>query len=240
MTMGQRILAARQAAGLSQRELAGGEITRNMLSSLEHDTANPSVSTLRYLAARLGRPVSYFLGEDGPSEAVAAFEAGCFRRSRELMTDAERKWLEPLALLREAEQAIDEGRMPYALRLLEQLSGCDSPLYGPELRRKAAILRCRCGDFTEIPEDDALLLKAEQALESGRPEDAARYLQARDDRGGSWHSLMGECLFRSGDYAAARDHYLQCPQTGIVLSRLEICCRELGDYRMAYHYAKLQ
>ena len=41
MTMGQRILAARLAAGLSQRELAGEEITRNMLSSLEHDTANP-------------------------------------------------------------------------------------------------------------------------------------------------------------------------------------------------------
>ena len=31
MTMGQRILAARLAAGLSQRELAGEEITRNML-----------------------------------------------------------------------------------------------------------------------------------------------------------------------------------------------------------------
>ena len=30
MTMGQRILAARTAAGLSQRELAGEEITRNM------------------------------------------------------------------------------------------------------------------------------------------------------------------------------------------------------------------
>ena len=76
MTMGQRILAARLAAGLSQRELAGEEITRNMLSSLEHDTANPSVATLRYLAGRLGRPVSYFLGEDEASKAVAAFESG--------------------------------------------------------------------------------------------------------------------------------------------------------------------
>ena len=55
-----------------------------------------------------------------------------------------------------------------------------------------------------------------------------------------WHRLMAESLFHSGDYAGARDHYLQCPQTGDIFSRLEICCRELGDYRMAYHYAKLQ
>ena len=39
MTMGQRILAARLAAGLSQRELAGEEITRNMLSSLDHTSS---------------------------------------------------------------------------------------------------------------------------------------------------------------------------------------------------------
>ena len=127
-----------------------------------------------------------------------------------------------------------------AVRLLEQLEGCVSPLYGPELRRKAAILRGRCGSFTDIPEDDALLLKAEHALADGRPEDTVRYLLARDDRGQQWHRLMAESLFHSGDYAGARDHYLQCPQTSDIFSRLEICCRELGDYRMAYHYAKLQ
>ena len=60
------------------------------------------------------------------------------------MTDAERSWLEPLALLREAEQAIAGDRLPYAAALLEQLEGCVSPFYGPELRRKAAILRCCC------------------------------------------------------------------------------------------------
>ena len=63
MTMGQRILRARQEAGLSQRQLAGEVMTRNMLSALEHDGANPSVATLRYLSEKLGKPVSYFLGE---------------------------------------------------------------------------------------------------------------------------------------------------------------------------------
>ena len=135
MTIGQRILAARLEAGLSQRELAGETITRNMLSSIEHDAANPSLATLRYLAGRLGKTVSWLLGEDGPSEAIAAFEQGDYRRCREKLTGEEKRWLEPLARLREAEQAVEAGRIPYALLLLEALEGSGSPLGGPELVR---------------------------------------------------------------------------------------------------------
>ena len=238
MTMGQRILQARLAAGLSQRELAGEEITRNMLSSLEHDAAAPSISTLQYLARRLGRPVSYFFGEDTSSEGVAAFEAGAWRRSLELMTRSERRWLEPLALLREAEQALGEGRVPYARQLLERLEGLSSPLYGPELRRKAALVRCRCGAAADIPEDNTLLIKGERALGEKRWEDALRYLQAQDHRDARWHRLMGECRFHTADYAAAKDHYHQCEEAFDVRQRLEICYRELEDFRMAYFYAK--
>ena len=238
MTMGQRILAARLAAGLSQRELAGEEITRNMLSSLEHDTANPSVATLRYLAGRLGRPVGWFLGEDGPSEAVAAFEKGDYRRCLETLTEGEKRWLGPIARLRAAEQAIDSGRIPYARELLADLDGTDSPLFGPELHRKAAILRCRCGEFVPIPEDGALALSAQAALASGRWADALRYLSASDDRDAGWEHAMGECCFHAGDYAGAKDHYHRCEDAFDVRSRLEICYRELEDYKMAYFYAK--
>ena len=238
MTLGQRILQARLAAGLSQRELAGEEITRNMLSSLEHDAASPSIATLRYLARRLGRPVGYFLGEDDFSEGVAAFEAGAWRKSLELMTRSERRWLEPLALLREAEQAVGNGRIPYARELLQRLEGLSSPLFGPELRRKAAMLRCRCGFSTDIPEDNALLMKAERALAEKRWPDAERYLLARDHRDAHWEHLMGECRFLAEDYAAAKDHYHLCEDAFDVRGRLEICYRELQDFRMAYYYAK--
>ena len=238
MTMGQRILAARLAAGLSQRELAGEEITRNMLSSLEHDTANPSVATLRYLAGRLGRPVSFFLGEDGPSEAIAAFEAGDYRRCLEKLTEGEKRWLAPIVRLREAEEAIESGRIPYARELLADLGGADSPLFGPELARKSAILRCRCGEFVPIPEDGALALSAQAALASGRWADALRYLSAQDDRDAEWERAMGECRFHAGDYAGAKEHYHRCEDAFDVRARLEICYRELEDYKMAYFYAK--
>lgn len=236
MTMGQRIRAARIDAGLSQRELAGEVITRNMLSSLEHDSASPSLATLRYLSDRLGRPIGYFLGEDGPGEAVAAFRDGDWRRCLELLTGAEKEWLEPLALLREAEGAVKDDRVPYAKELLERLEGMASPLFGPECERKAAILRVVCGVSADIPEDGGLMAKAREAIANGR--DAVRYLNAMDERDEGWHHLMGECAFRAGDYAAAKEHYHRCEGSVGVRARLEICYRELGDYKMAYFYAK--
>ena len=64
MDLGEKLLNARQEAGLSQRQLCGDVITRNMLSRIEHGAARPSMDTLRYLAGRLGKPVSFFLEED--------------------------------------------------------------------------------------------------------------------------------------------------------------------------------
>ena len=64
MTLGEKIKQARLEAGLSQRQLCGEEVTRNMLSQIENGTAKPSMATLSYFAARLGKPVSYFLEED--------------------------------------------------------------------------------------------------------------------------------------------------------------------------------
>ena len=64
MTLGEKIKAARLERRLSQSELAGDEITRNMLSAIESDKANPSLKTLSYLANRLSLPLSYLFAEN--------------------------------------------------------------------------------------------------------------------------------------------------------------------------------
>ena len=61
MSLGERLRQARLEKGLSQTQVAGETITRNMLSQLEHDQASPSVRTLEYLAAVLGVRVSWLL-----------------------------------------------------------------------------------------------------------------------------------------------------------------------------------
>ncbi len=69
MTLGQKIKALRKEKKWTQAELAGEEITRNMLSLIESDTTLPSLPTLKYLAKRLGVPAGYLLDEDSSYEA---------------------------------------------------------------------------------------------------------------------------------------------------------------------------
>ncbi|MBQ8005809.1 MAG: helix-turn-helix transcriptional regulator, partial [Clostridia bacterium] len=59
MNIGEKIKNLRTSKLMTQKELAGEEITRNMLSQIENGSASPSLQTLRYLAARLGVPVGY-------------------------------------------------------------------------------------------------------------------------------------------------------------------------------------
>ena len=63
MTLGEKLKAARLEAGLSQRQLCGDVITRNMLSQIENGSARPSMDTLGYFAGKLGKPISWFLEE---------------------------------------------------------------------------------------------------------------------------------------------------------------------------------
>lgn len=53
MTIGEKIKMLRTQKLMTQSELAGNEITRNMLSRIENGAAQPSLDTLKYLAERL-------------------------------------------------------------------------------------------------------------------------------------------------------------------------------------------
>lgn len=60
ITLGQRIKEARLERKMTQSEVAGDFITRNMLSQIENDVANPSIKTIEYLAKQLNKSVQYF------------------------------------------------------------------------------------------------------------------------------------------------------------------------------------
>ena len=63
MEIGEKIKSLRLAKRMTQSELAGAEITRNMLSRIENGAALPSLGTILYLAERLGVPAGYLLSE---------------------------------------------------------------------------------------------------------------------------------------------------------------------------------
>jgi transcriptional regulator with XRE-family HTH domain len=64
MELCERVRRLRIEAGMTQSELAGDKITRNMLSQIENGNALPSIQTLQYLAARLNTSAAYFLSDD--------------------------------------------------------------------------------------------------------------------------------------------------------------------------------
>ena len=260
MELGEKLLRARQEAGLSQRQLCGDVITRNMLSQIEHGTARPSMDTLRYLSGRLGKPMSFFLEEDVVTssnlplmqQARAAWKAGDAEQTRECLGqyrfpdetfDWEWRYLMTVSTLAAAEQALSEGKNPYARQLLEQ-----TDMDGfPELERKKLLLLGRIpgADLQtlsgQLPSLDAeLLLRAEAALvqkEAGR---AADFLAAAENRKDPrWNLLRGRAYLLQKHYQEAA----KCLEKAEAVypkdcaSLLEVCFRELGDFQKAYFYA---
>lgn len=264
MELGEKLLLARQAAGMSQRQLCGDEITRNMLSQIEHGTARPSMRTLKYLAGQLGKPLSYFLEEDAVTspnqsvmaEARQAYDSGEYSTALEILEtyqspdavfDREKPLLETLLLLKQAEAAMDEKRMPYAKELLEKAGRLQLAYPLPELERRRLLLLGRIPETDlsalslRLPSlDEELLLRAEAALEQENPSRAAGLLAAAEDKENPrWNLLMGETFFQQRNFALAAE-YLQKAETAYPNDSwplLEICCRELGDFQKAYFYA---
>lgn len=255
MTLGQRILAARQEAGLSQRQLAGEEITRNMLSALEHDCANPSVATLCYLAQKLGKPVSYFLGEDVPQipeyptlvRAREAYDAGEYRRCLEALEEIpepgdilgrEAELLRALSAMALAQEMIAQGRLPYARELLNRAesAGVGCPYFTEGDQARLALLRAKAGEESALPEvDEILFLRAERA----QGIEALRALEAcRDRESPRWNYLMGRTYSEMKRYRDAAQCFHRAEQALDVRRELEICYRELEDYKLAYYYAR--
>ena len=95
--IGARIRECRLAAGMTQEELAGDIITRNMLSMIESGKSTPSLETLSKICARLGVSVSRIFADEREDaifrkgKIIDSFRA-LFREKRysELADEAER------------------------------------------------------------------------------------------------------------------------------------------------------
>ena len=258
MELGEKLRLARMEAGLSQRQLCGDIITRNMLSQIEHGTARPSMDTLRQLASRLGKPVSFFLEEDAAvsynqalMERVRVTEpAECWQMLKDFQNPdpmLEWEWTcrSFLAGLAVARQALDTGQPLYARQLLEETADFDHGI--KELERQRLLLQGRIpgAELQELVKylpslDEELLLRAEAALVEKNPQRAVSLLGAVEDgRNPRKDLLLGQAEIQRMDYAAAAQALQKAEESypKICMSLLEVCFRELGDFKRAYEYA---
>lgn len=265
MELGQKLKQARLNAGLSQRQLCGDYISRNMLSLIENGSAKPSMDTLRYFSQILGKPISFFLEEDAitsPNQEImaqarqfyAAGESGSAMKALEnyspedAVFDYEYGLLLALCAMDLAEKAIADGKTVYAENLLEkaQQAASVTPYCTQALARRRLLLtfRAQPGSAVDIagrmPDlSPELMLQAYACLAAKAYDRCLQLLDAVSCRDAQWHFLRGEACFYLTQYSQAADHYQQAMafDPAGCISRLEHCYREMENYEQAYFWA---
>ena len=127
MSLGQRIREVRLGKKLTQNDVVGDYMTRNMLSKIENGSATPSVRTLEFLAVALDVPISYFL-DGGDGEAVDTEQ---LREIDELalgLIPFDDKRVAGLSLCIRARTRLAAGRPDAALSVFDGFDPADYPL----------------------------------------------------------------------------------------------------------------
>ncbi len=134
--LGQRIKEARLAKKMTQTEVVGSFITRNMLSQIESGNAVPSVKTLTYLAQVLELPPSVLLPDAADSsdtpdnrDALASTtvpkDAVSFYRAKEAyLAKNDEDAYNALASIEDASVLTDETQALFAKVALRLASAC--------------------------------------------------------------------------------------------------------------------
>lgn len=125
MTLGQKIRAARLEQRLTQEQLGGRELSKSYVSELERGRRTPRLATLKILARRLRRPLSFFLeGVTEEQEPEALFMVGlaCFH-AQSFVEAAE--WLKRALEVVSDDDELLHARIELALAYVDQRVGHD-------------------------------------------------------------------------------------------------------------------
>ena len=281
MIIGQKIKNLRIAKMLTQQELAGDSITRNMLSRIENGFAQPSLQTLMYISEKLGVPAGYLLAEEdedfsykkliGMPEVMRAFHAGEWQICMDLClslggVDDEINYILALCMYNCAKELFASGELRLSAQMFDSAKQqCLNTAY----HLSNVIAECDtyiCGISYISP----LLVSDIDVVPEPSPasfgEDFCRYftvLRVLEEKGNAEISIRrllvdGWVKNQYTDHINARvkikygnhneayhilkgllvsDYNISAPMLYFIFCDLEICCRELSDYRGAYEYS---
>jgi len=263
MTFGEKLRSARLFRKMTQSELAGEEITRNMLSRLENDQAAPSMATLKYLAARLDIPCGYFIDD------ISEFDArklGSIQKLRKLFKDREYSACEELCTglgseseclsdceislilaecrFRRAVTEFESGNLTAAKATLESvIACCEATVYDTSVIYTAAKLMYDAA--LSVGNDREALPEATEKL-SGLLYEIELWSSGREVHN-SRHELLSEAktLYAEGNCKEAAERLkslyeesVSVPEKYRLLTMLEACMSKAGDFESAYKCAR--
>jgi transcriptional regulator with XRE-family HTH domain len=281
MNIGQKIKSLRIAKMLTQNELAGDNITRNMLSRIENGFALPSIQTLMYISEKLGVPAGYLLSEEsedfgykkliGMPEVMRAFHAGEWQICMDLCLalggiDDEISYILSLCTYNSAKELFASGELKLAAKMFDAAKQqCMNTSYSlSNVVAECDTYICGISYISPLIVSDIDVVPAPSPSSFG--EDFCRYftvLRVLEEKGnaeisirrllvGGWAKnqytdhINARVKIKYGNHSEAyhilkgllaSDYNIPAPMLYFIFSDLEVCCRELSDYRGAYEYS---
>lgn len=281
MNIGEKIKKLRTAKLMTQSELVGNEITRNMLSRIENGSANPSLETVCYIANRLNVSPGFLLAEEGDEQIYfkhneiigikKAFMSEDYRICRDIClksdssADDEIRLILSECTLAIAIEEFHHGNLRAACDFLDEtIENCEKTLYRTDhivaevgqyfrfMRQVSPTLTSNTIDEEAVNIYPALVNEfCRYAFCFEKTESEMTSIDWEWLRNGTSHPsllLHLEARKKMGEkqYAEAYEHLHQIllgedsvpePVLYFVFCDLEICCRELEDFKKAYEYS---
>ena len=281
MKIGEKIKKLRTAKLMTQSELVGTEITRNMLSRIENGAANPSLETVYYIAGKLNVSPGFLLADEADEQIYLkyheindikkAFMSEDFRICRDMclnsksVSDDEIRMILAECGLSIAVEEFNRGNLHTACEYLDEaIEHCEKTLYRTEwivavvgvyfryMRRLSATLSSNAIDEGEVNVYPSMTnefcryaLALERMDRNEFSDDPLLPGPLKKDSPLSLH-LEAKTLMSEGRYAEAyeRLHTILLGDVSVpepvlyfVFCDLEICCKELQEFRGAYEYS---
>ncbi len=279
MNIGEKIKKLRTAKLMTQSELAGTEITRNMLSRIENGAALPSLGTIRYIASRLNVSPGFLLAEGNDEEIYLkyseiinikkAYMTEDYRICRDMCQHTESHGDDEIMLILaecNLEIAIEEfnsGKLRNACTYFDEaIDVCAMTIYHTEhilakagayfkyMRKISATLSSNSVDEEELniypamTDEFCRYIISFEKIEKESETDA--YSFELDTEKQYFEHIEARIDMKKGNYTSAYNalhkilidqEMIPEPMLYFVFCDLEICCREIGDFKGAYEYS---
>lgn len=245
MNIGEKIKKLRLEKFMTQAELAGNQITRNMLSLIEKGKADPSLQTLLYLADKLNVSAGYLLAEEEEtvffrkaeriSEIRLAYARGnyricldlCRRLAASVGEDDELNFLMAKSALEVAKEVFFADRLHEACTMLDE-----SAMYAARTSYDAGHLRAEAALYFDYLENLSPSFVSEYIDE---PCEAYGYLPTGDEFCRYMMALKaieeGDEHFLNRYFDGAKDAELP-----LVKHIMALGCMAKGEYELAANH----
>lgn len=285
MHIGEKIKRLRTAKLMTQSELVGREITRNMLSRIENGAAQPSMATVKYIAERLNVSAGFLLADEDDEilyfksaeigNIKKAYVNGNYSLCREMCKNSE--WVDDELKLMLAEStvrvAIEEfchGNLRHTAELFDEaVEHCSETIYD------MSVTFARIKDYFKYMSFISPTLSSNLFDDNDNSklpilgEDFCVYSRAfsyGEEHGYSECFFVNRILVELPENSAYRMHIyakklieekryregyevlhqiifnetceIPEPMLYFVLGDIELCCKEIDDFKGAYDFSK--